>query len=254
MEYTVKALARLTGVTERTLRWYDAIGLLPPQGTTAAGYRIYGPEQVDRLQQILFYRALGLGLEEIKAILDDPRFDRQEALQSHLTALRERREQLDGLIRAVERTLLETKGEITMTDKEKFSALKQQIVAENESKYGAESRKTYGDEAVDAGNRAILAMDGGKMAAWQALDEELRQALEQAVRTGETPAGEEGQRIAALHAKWLTHTLRPYDAARHAGIARLYVMDERFTAYYDRAVPGCAQFLCDAVAVYTAGK
>lgn len=254
MEYTVKALARLTGVTERTLRWYDAIGLLPPLRTTEAGYRIYGPEQVDRLQQILFYRALGLGLEEIKSILDHPAFDRQAALQSHLTALRERREELDGLIRAVEEALLETKGEITMTDKEKFSALKQQIVAENESKYGAESRKTYGDEAVDAGNRAILAMDGGEMAAWQALDEELRLALEQAVLAGADPAGEEGRHIAALHARWLTHTLRPYDPARHAGIAQLYVLDERFTAYYDRAVPGCARFLCDAVAAYTAGK
>ena len=254
MEYTVKALARLTGVTERTLRWYDAVGLLPPLRTTEAGYRIYGPDEVDRLRQILFYRALGLSLEEIKSILTAPSFDRQKALQSHLTALRERREELDGLIRAVEEALLETKGEITMTDKEKFAPLQKQIVRENEEKYGAEAREKYGDEAVDASNKAVLGMDGETAAAWQALDGELRLALEQAVRAGEDPAGEEGQRIAALHARWLSYTLQPYDAARHAGIAQLYVLDERFTAYYDRAVPGCAQFLCDAVAAYTAGK
>ena len=254
MEYTVKTLARLTGVTERTLRWYDAVGLLPPLRTTEAGYRIYGPDEVDRLRQILFYRALGLGLEEIKSILTAPSFDRQKALQSHLTALRERREELDGLIRAVEEALLETKGEITMTDKEKFAALQKQIVRENEEKYGAEAREKYGDEAVDASNKAVLGMDGKTAAAWQALDEELRLALEQAVQAGEDPAGEEGQRIAALHARWLSYTVQPYDAARHAGIAQLYVLDERFTAYYDRAVPGCARFLCDAVAAYTAGK
>lgn len=254
MEYTVNALARLTGVTARTLRWYDAVGLLPPLRTTGAGYRIYGPQQVDRLQQILFYRALGLSLEEIRTILDDPRFDRQAALQSHLRALRGRREELDGLIRTVEQTLLEMKGEITMTDKEKFAALQKQAVKENEAKYGAEAREKYGDEAVDASNQALLDMDREVATAWQELDRELRLALEQAVKAGEDPAGEEGQRIAALHAQWLTQTLRPYDPARHAGIARLYVLDERFTAYYDGRVAGCAQFLCDAVAAYTAGK
>lgn len=76
MEYTVKALAELSGVTARTLRWYDQKGLLKPLRVSDAGYRIYGPEQVDRLQLILFYRALGLELSAIRSILDDPGFDR----------------------------------------------------------------------------------------------------------------------------------------------------------------------------------
>ena len=83
MEYTVKALADLAGVTPRTLRWYDRIGLLKPLRTPGAGYRLYGPKQLDRLQDILFYRELGLDLASIRAILDDPAFDRQAALQSH---------------------------------------------------------------------------------------------------------------------------------------------------------------------------
>jgi len=83
MEYTVKALADLAGVTPRTLRWYDRIGLLKPLRTTEAGYRLYGPAQLDRLQDILFYRELGLDLASIRTILDDPAFDRQAALQSH---------------------------------------------------------------------------------------------------------------------------------------------------------------------------
>ena len=251
MEYTVKALAQLSGVTERTLRWYDTVGLLPPLRTTQAGYRIYGPKQVDRLQQILFYRALELSLDEIKTILEQPRFAQQRALQSHLETLRARRAELDGLIQTMERTLLEQKGEITMTDRERFSDLQKQAVKENEEKYGAEIREKYGDETVDASNRANLGMDEDVWNEMKALDEELCQALEQAVQAGEDPAGAEGQRLAALHARWLTYTIPDYNAARHAGIAQLYVMDERFTAYYDGRVPGCAQFLCDAVAVYT---
>ena len=87
MEYTIKALAELAGVTPRTLRWYDSENLLKPLRITDAGYRIYGPEQVDRLQTILFYRELGLELSTIRTILDDPAFDRLAALQSHLTDL-----------------------------------------------------------------------------------------------------------------------------------------------------------------------
>jgi len=251
MEYTVNALARLAGVTARTLRWYDRLGLLRPGRVSEAGYRLYGPAQVDRLQQILFYRELGLPLADIKEVLDDPAFDRREALQSHLLALRQRREQLDRLIGTVERTLLDGKGEIHMTDREKFAAFQKKAVEENEERYGKEVRERYGDQAVDASNQAFLSMSREETLSWQELDRELRAGLEAAVRAGEDPAGAEGQRLAEMHARWLFFGGQPYDAARHAGVAELYVADERFTAYYDGAVPGCARFLRDAVAAYT---
>jgi len=251
MEYTVNALARLAGVTARTLRWYDKLGLLPPGRVSPAGYRLYGPAQVDRLQQILFYRELGLPLEEIKSILDDPAFDRRKALQSHLLELKSRRERLTGLIETVERTLLDEKGEIHMTDQEKFAAFQKKAVEENEKKYGKEVRQRYGDPAVDGSNRAFLSMSREETETWQALDRELRAGLAAAVQAGEDPAGAEGQRLAGLHAKWLFFGSQPYDAARHAGVAELYVCDERFTAYYDGDLPGCARFLRDAVRAYT---
>lgn len=87
MEYTIKQLADLSGVTPRTLRWYDREGLLRPGRATEAGYRIYGPKEVDRLQEILFYRELGFSLADIRRLLDDPAYDRQAALQSHLAEL-----------------------------------------------------------------------------------------------------------------------------------------------------------------------
>jgi len=254
MEYTVNQLARLSGVTPRTLRWYDKLGLLKPGRTTGVGYRLYGPKEVDRLQQILFYRELEVPLEDVKAILDDPDFDRQAALQGHLEALKARRERLERLMETVERTLLDEKGESAMTDKEKFAAFQKKAVEENERKYGKEIREKYGDQAVDASNRAVLGMDREKKEAWDALDREIKEALAAAVKAGEDPAGEEGQRIAALHRKWLGFVSGDYDPARHAGIAQLYVADERFTAYYDGEVAGCARFLRDAVVAYTKGK
>ncbi len=251
MEYTVNQLAKLAGITPRTLRWYDRMRLLKPARTTAAGYRLYGPKEVDRLQQIMFYRELDVSLEDVKGILDAPAFDRQAALQSHLTALKERRDRLDRLIATVEKTLLDEEGETHMTDREKFAAFQKQAVEENERKYGKEIREKYGDEAVDASNRAILGMDQEKKEAWDALDREIKAALAAAVAAGEDPAGEEGQRIADLHRKWLGFVFGDYDPARHAGIAQLYVADEQFTAYYDGEVVGCARFLRDAVTAYT---
>lgn len=254
MEYTVNALATLAGVTARTLRWYDKQGLLRPARVTAAGYRIYGPAEVERLQQILLYRELELPLEEIRAILDDPAFDRQAALQSHLTALEERRERMDRLIETVRRTLLDEKGEIEMTDKERFEGFKREMLEENKRLYGEEVREKYGAQALEESGKKLMGLSEEAYGAWKSLDEEILAALAAAVRAGEDPVGVEGQRIAELHRQWLEVTLPQYTPQIHRGIAAMYVEDDRFTTYYDREVSGCARFLRDAVETMTEGK
>ncbi|MBM6910329.1 MerR family transcriptional regulator [Oscillibacter valericigenes] len=251
MEYTVKALAELAGVTPRTLRWYDQTGLLKPLRTTEAGYRLYGPKQLDRLQDILFYRELGLDLASIRTILDDPAFDRQAALQSHLTELKARRARLDELILTVQRTIDNIKGGTKMTDQEKFEAFKRRVVAANEAAFGQELRQRYGDEEADRANACVLALTQEEYEAWKALGGEIHAALAAAVGAGADPAGPEGQRIAQLHRRWLSYSWEAYTPQAHAGLAELYVSDPRFTAYYDREVSGCAAFLRDAVRAYT---
>ena len=233
MEYTVKALAELAGVTPRTLRWYDQKGLLKPRRTTEAGYRLYGPEEVNRLQAILFYKELGLELEAVREILDAPGFDRLAALQSHLAELEARRRRLDALILTVEKTIGEAKGGTQMSDKEKFEAFKRRAVEANEEQYGKEIREQYGPEAVEASNARLLSMTEEEHGRWEA------------------PAGPEGRRIAQLHRRWLCCTWAKYTPQAHRGVAELYTADERFTAYYDKEVPGCAAFLRDAVRAYT---
>lgn len=251
-EYTVQQLATLAGVSVRTLHWYDAQGLLCPAHVTQAGYRLYGSREVDTLQDILFYRALGIPLKQIAALLHAPSYDRLEALQSHRHALEAQRDKLDTLLSTLNKTIQTQQGETEMTDKEKFEGFTKKLVEENEAKYGKEIRARYGDDTVDASNAAMMHLTQEQYDAMQALAAEINTALEAAVQAGETPQGAEGQRIATLHKQWLGYTWPKYTPQAHAGLAQMYVADERFTAYYDTTVPGCAQFLCDAVTEMTA--
>ena len=250
MEYSIQELARLAGVTTRTLRWYDQIGLLKPGRVAESGYRYYGDAQVDRLQDILYYRALGVELAQIKECLDDPSFDRLAALRSHLAALETEQERLNGLIRSVKATIDAEERNETMNDEQKFECFKKQAVAENEKRYGKEIREKYGDAQVEQANAAMMGMSREQHSTWTELGETLQQKLEDAVRSGCTSESEEGRQIAELHRQWLTLTGTPYTPAKHRGIAELYVLDERFTAYYDKQLPGCARFLRDAVACW----
>ena len=247
MEYSIQELSRLSGVTTRTLRWYDQIGLLKPSRVAESGYRYYGRAEVNRLQDILYYRALGVELARIKECLDDPSFDRLAALRNHLAALEAERERLEQLIRSVKDTIgAEERSEI-MSDEQKFEAFKKRAVAHNEEVYGAEIRTKYGEQEVDEANAAVMNLTQAQYQEWTELGCEIQERLEAAVREGMSPESEEGREITVLHRRWLTITGNRYDPARHRGIAELYVMDERFTAYYDKQVPGCARFLRDAV-------
>ena len=247
MEYSIQELSRLSGVTTRTLRWYDKIGLLNPCRVAESGYRYYGAAEVDRLQDILFYRALGVELARIRQCLDDPSFDRLAALRSHLTALEGEKARLEQLIRSVQDTIGAQERNEIMHDEQKFEAFKRRAVEHNEETYGKEAREKYGDRQVDDANRAVLGLTGEQYQMWNELEEEIRRRLEDAVHAGLDPTGEEGREIVRLHRRWLEVTVKPCDGARQREIAELYVADERFAAHYDRNVPGCARFLRDAV-------
>ena len=135
-----------------------------------------------------------------------------------------------------------------MSDQEKFAAFKDRLVQQNEAQYGQEARQKYGDAAVDRSQSALRGMTQEQFDAWNQLDAQLRRRLEQAVQAGLSPDSEEGKEICAMHRPWLQGTDPKLTPAKHKGIAELYVLDERFTAYYDRQQPGCARFLRDAVA------
>lgn len=250
MEYTVQKLAQLAGVSTRTLRYYDEVGILKPARINSSGYRIYGTKEVDRLQQILFYRELGIGLDSIKEIVTAPSFDGAAALKEHHEKLLEKRQQLDALIENVEKTIALTEGRINMSDKEKFKGFKQKMVEENEKKYGKEIREKYGKDTVEKSNAKLMNMTQEQYDEVTKLAEDVNKTLAEALKTGD-PAGEIAQKAADLHKKWLTYYWSEYSKEAHAGLAQMYVDDERFTAYYDKEQPGTAEFLRDAILIYT---
>ena len=247
MEYSIQELSRMAGISTRTLRYYDETGLLKPSRVTQAGYRYYGTPEVDRLQQILYYRERGFQLHTIQKILQDRDFDKLRAMEDHLLALKQRQEETAALIRTVEQTIRHMKGECQMADREKFKALKKSLVQGNEIKFGAEARAKYGDAQVDAASKNMMGLSEEDFARWQALEQQILQELEQAVEAGLPAHSEKSREIAQLHRDWLRFTLPGYTPAQHKGIAALYVADERFRQYYDRRIPGCAQWLSDAV-------
>lgn len=245
----MKQLGDLAGVSGRTLRYYDQIDLLKPSWVNESGYRMYGPKEVDRLQQILFYRELGVELSTIRTLLDSPNFTEENALREHHKQLLEKRRQLDLLLQNVEKTLAALEGGRAMTDKEKFIGFKETLIRENEEKYGKEIREKYGDETVDASNAKLMGLTEAEYAEMQQLAVEIIDSLAKAVGNTD-PEGPEGRRIAELHRKWLGFTWKEYSKAAHAGLAEMYVADERFTAYYDQHKEGAAQFLRDAIVAY----
>lgn len=247
MEYNISQLSKLSGVSARTLRYYDEINLLHPSRTNEAGYRFYGDKEVNLLQQILFYRERGLSLEKIRFILYDENFDMLKALNEHLTELENRMERLSKLIDTVKDTIASVKGEFIMLDSEKFEAFKKDIVDQYEKLYGEEAREKYGDSEVDMAVNKVLSLSKEDYEKFQTLEKKVMEALKAAVISKASPESETGRSVASLHKEWLGYSWKDYTEQKHKGVVSLYVQDERFKKYYDREQNGCADFLLAAV-------
>jgi DNA-binding transcriptional MerR regulator len=198
----------------------------------------------------MFYREMGVNLDTIKELITSKDYDETEALNLHLAKLLEQRQQIDMLIKNVKKTMEFKKGNLKMSDKEKFEGFKKNLVDENEKKYGKEVREKYGDNEVNASNQKMLNMTKEQYEEFEKLSQEVLDTLEKAFETGD-PAGELGQKTADLHRQWLSYTWGSYSKEAHAGLAQMYVDDERFTAFYDKKQPGLAVFLRDAIYIYT---
>ncbi|OPH57193.1 MerR family transcriptional regulator [Paenibacillus ferrarius] len=253
MEYTIQHLAQLAGVSTRTLRYYDEIAILKPARINSSGYRIYGQAEVDRLQQIMFYRELDVPLDRIKEMISAPTFNGSRALKEHHQQLLNRRNQLNVLIANVEKTIALSEGSITMANKEKFEGFKQKLIDDNEAKYGKEIRERYGNDKVNTSNNKLKNMTQEQYDEAARLASEVLTTLAEAFQTGD-PSSDLAQQAADLHKTWLSCYWSNYTKEAHAGVAQMYVDDERFRAYYDEKQPGLAAFLRDAIQIYTGVK
>ena len=250
----INELAKLSGVSARTLRYYDQIGLLKPTAIEQNGYRKYSQFDIDRLQQILFYRELDFKLEEIKDLLNDPNFEVKEVLKKQYGLLQKKRNYLDRLLETINQTINMLEGDIKMTNEEKFNAFKNKLVEENEQNYGQEIREKYGEEQVEASYGKLKSMTEEQFEAKQQLEKQLFERLKEAMVQGDTTSAI-AMEAAELHKRWLSFSWAKYTKEAHQGLAQMYLYDERFTSYYDQQVgEGATQFLHDAIVVYTANK
>lgn len=250
--YTPAQLASLSGVSVRTLHLYDEKGLLPAK-RRENGYREYDEAEVDRLQRILQLRATGMRLDQIAHILDDGVCDEIALLEDQRERLLDQMTQLSDIVSNIDATLASLKEGSKMTDEEKFSAFKSRLVEDNETRYGAEARKRWGDEAVDASNKRVMGMTEGEYDRVGRLEKDMSEALRIAMAKGDVGC-EEAEKAFQLHREWLRSFWGEgaYTPDAHRGLAQMYVADERFRDYYEKLIgPGATEFLCKVIERYT---
>lgn len=241
--YSTGKLSEISGISSRTLRYYDEIGLLKPSFINESGYRYYGDKEVALLQQILFYKERGFDLQTIKEIIYSKDFDISSALEEHLLSLEEEKKKIDIMINSVKLSLKSLKGEYNMTNKEKFEAFKKDLVDENEKTYGKEIREKYGDDSVDESNRKMLNMTEEDYKLFKELEENILTLVERCVKENLDLDSKEAIELANMHQKWIKMTWNKYSVEAHKSLAMMYTMDERFKEYYDKNVEGCTDYL-----------
>ena len=192
--YGIGEVSDIVGVSTRTLRYYEEEGLLVP-ARTANGYRRYTPADLDRLQEILLLRHMGMSVAEIPSALSATEDERRRTLARHLETLRAERERLDALIRTVENTIEHIEKGVPMDDKAKFEGMKRDLVEQNERTHGAEVRERWGDTAADEANRKMLNLSEGEFERFQELGRAINESLEAAVSANADPRRRRGGNV-----------------------------------------------------------
>jgi len=237
----VKEVAELVGISVRTLHHYDDIGLLKPE-TTESGYRIYSEKDLETLQQILFFKKLGFPLKKIKEILNSQSFDRGEALQVQRKMLLEERTRLDNMLATIDKTIQHAKGEIDMSDQEKFEGFDFR-----HNPYEQEARERWGDKSVDESNTKINRMSKDEQ---KVLGEEFDRIYQDlAAIRHKAPDSDEAQAAIKVWYDYL-NKIGSYSLDAFKGLGQMYVDDERFTKNSDKYGNGLAAFMREAMAVY----
>jgi len=239
----VGEVAALAGVTVRTLHHYDRIGLLSPSGRTAAGYRQYAPADLDRLHQVRLYRELGFPLEEVAALLSGDA-DPEAHLRRQHRMLRDRLERTAAMVEAVEKEMEARAMGISLTPEERFEVFGDQDPAQ----YDAEVEERWGETDAYRQSRrktAAYSKDDWMRIKAEAADLEARFAA--ALHSGVPAESEEAMDLAEEHRQSITRNYYDCSPEMHAGLGRMYVEDERFTAHYEDIAPGLAQYVSTAV-------
>jgi DNA-binding transcriptional MerR regulator len=241
---TVGAVAALTGVSVRTLHHYDHIGLVVPSVRTPAGYRGYTDADIERLHLVLVYRSVGMPLDEIRVLLDDPSADVLEHLRRQHQLLLDQADRVQHTIKAVEELMNAHRQGIQLTAEEQIEIFGTTAFSEE---YAAEAEERWGEtDAWKQSQQRVSQFSKEDWIATKADADALLEALAQAKRDGVKPGSDAANELASRHRASIE---RFYDCGdeMHRNLVEMYLADERFTRYYDDVEPGLTQFVHDIV-------
>ncbi|MGG3734185.1 MerR family transcriptional regulator [Heyndrickxia coagulans] len=239
----IKEVAELAGVSIRTLRHYDDIGLLKPAEVSPSGYRHYSEENLKTLQQILFFKELGFPLQKIKEIIESPSFDRIRALELQRHLLIEKQKRLAKMIALIEKTIQSEKEGMEMSSEEKFA-----VFRFDNNPYEREAREKWGDQAVNAAEAGIAGLTGDEKSALAA---EMNGIYRELAAIRHTDPRAQGAQIAIR--KWfdfLNRHFGNYTSEAFKGLGQMYIEDSRFTKNIDQFGEGLATFMAAAMAEF----
>lgn len=248
MAYTVNKLAKMSGVSIRTLRFYDQIGLLKPAYHGENGYRYYEEEQLLILQQILFFRELGFELKKIQEILERSDFDKMAALHSHKKVLKKDSERIHSLIETIDKTIKHLKGEKSMKDQEIYHGFSK----EKQAEYEKQLIDRFGDNMKKSIEESHKKTKGWSKGDWEQSKQEYDQFCKELVKLmekGLKPSSKEVQGLMPKHLKWLKKFWTPTQEA-YTGLGQLYTEPD-FQKFYEPYHPNLAQFLADSMKAFS---
>lgn len=246
----INEVAKLSGISIRTLHYYDEIGLLVPTKNYSTNYREYTDDHLDRLQQILFYKELNFPLKHIQIILDSPEFNVIENLKKQRQLLLEKKKKLKLIVELIDKTIASKEGELSMSNQEKFESFKTKLIEDNELKFGDEIRKQHGEQSVMAAYGKLKDMTEEQFNDAQQLEIQLFNRLRENLESMQEKSFL--LEIAELHKRWLAFYWPKYTKEAHLGLSQIYMYDERFKQYYDsNAGEGAADLLIKSIEVYT---
>jgi DNA-binding transcriptional MerR regulator len=244
MAYKVGDVAKLAHVSVRTLHHYDETGLLVPSERSEAGYRLYTPEDLERLQQVLFHKELGFGLEEIRDLMADAAFDRREALIAQRDQIAMRALRLEAMLGLIDKTLASLEGGIPMKEEEMFEVFGDFDPSEHEE----EVKERWGD--TDAYKESARRTKGYSKEDWQRFKDEndaisatIASLMDEGVASDDPRAMDAVDRARLQIDTWFY----PCSHKMHVGLGEMYIADPRFTANYEKIQVGMAQYVYDAI-------
>jgi MerR family transcriptional regulator, thiopeptide resistance regulator len=250
MEYTIKKLAKLAGISVRTLHFYDEKGILKPAGVKANGYRVYGEKELLTLQQIMFFKELEFSLEQIQEILKTPGFDRLKALREQQKLLSIKRDRLTDLLATIAKTIRSGQGGESMKNDDLYDGFTKKQMEE----YKEEAKKRWGH--TDAYKQSVERTKHWTKADYDRIAKqgvEWTKKLAALRETGLSAESPQVQEMIVQHYNALRTFYEPnYEMYR--GLGELYVNDPRFTAYYDKHGEGLAAFMRDAMIFFVEKK